>query len=59
LCLNGNNKQQVVTWVQIMSGVNNITGTQDPEIAQFLSKYPSLGQVLSGGMIMITADTLQ
>ncbi len=59
LCFNGNNKQQVVTWAQIMSGVNNGSGIQDPETVSFLARYPSLSQVLSGDVITITTDTLQ
>ena len=59
LCFNGNNKQQVVTWAQIMSGITNNTGIQDKEVVSFLARYPSLSQVMSGGVITITTDTLQ
>jgi hypothetical protein len=47
ICFRDTSKQQVVTWAQIMSGVTNSSGTQDAEISQFFTKYPSLGQMLS------------
>jgi hypothetical protein len=58
LCFRDTSKQQVVTWAQIMSGVTNNSGTQDTEIAQFLIKYPSLGQIVSWGVVTINQQRL-
>lgn len=59
ICIRDTSKQQVVTRAQIMSGVSNATGMQDAEISGFIARYPSLGQMMSGGVVMITSATLQ
>lgn len=59
ICVRDTSKQQVVTRSQIMSGMTNSTGMHNTEVSDFIARYPSLSQTISGGVIMITTDTLQ
>lgn len=59
VCFNSKSKQQVVTWAQIMSGASYDDSWSNAELGDFIARYPSLGSVISGGIINITADTLQ
>ena len=58
LCFNWNNKKQIITWAQIMSGITSNTGMQNNEITNFLARYQSFGQILSWGVITIDQQKL-
>ena len=58
LCFNWNNKKQIITWTQIMSGITSNTGIQNNEIVNFLTRYQSFGQILSWGVMTIDQQKL-
>jgi len=62
LCVRDTSKQQVLTRAQIMSGLVSESwddNSINPEFASLMARYPSLGWLMTGGVITITADTLQ